>query len=180
MRKISLKNGGYFKCPMCGCEDFVQGTVEDYTDCGSRTIATSYTCFDCGYMFLMDDDLMSSKGRANSVLLPLFKELDEAIDLAGPECRKLNSELTEIENKINLLNEELKDQNRTVKRDGEIKEELKQLEQDVNLKKQALRQANYKITSVKERIERALRDSCDNRIRDYYQAEYQKHLAKLN
>ena len=114
MKKVKTNDNKNFKCPLCGNEEFVEGIVAIPEDFGSTYIAHSYTCFECGYMFLVNKEFIELKQKITSELSRSFEKLENAIKVFNKEAKPIKAELSKLEDKAKVLNEELKDNSKVV------------------------------------------------------------------
>ena len=182
MAKIKLSNGQSLKCPICGNEEFVKGEFGYSDDFGWHHSADKFTCFECGYSILIDDVFLEEKINANLNFSPLFKELDEAIDKISNNNGKyhqLNESIKSIDKQIAAFEKEQSDPNRTVKRDEEIKAELKALNRDKKDKEYQIKCLLLDVFEIKERIEHDIKEHTFRELKEHYREELAKHLKRI-
>ena len=71
------------------------------------------------------------------------------------------------------------DPNRTVKRDEEIKSELKLLIKDKKDKEYRVRCLLANVFEIKERIEHDIKEHTSRDLKEYYREELAKHLKRI-
>lgn len=179
MKKIDTCENKKFKCPICGNDEFVEGAIYEYGEIDSIYIAHSYTCFECGYMFLVNKEYIALKERIGSELAKPFEKLENAIKAFNKDSKPLREDLSKLNERVNTLNEESKDVNRTVKRDGEIKEELKTLENAIRDKESELSALEIEVSNVKHELDKYFKEHSGGDINNLYYSRYQRILSKL-
>ena len=136
------------KCPVCGNEEYVlidvpyrmgmDTYIEDYTE--------YYACSECGLIFRF------AKGIVDRMKNDEFLKTEN-----GQKWSKLKNEsegladqIANLEVKLVSLNEELEDENRSIKRDKELKKELKEAEEKNMLLNQKLGEIMIEMSKLKK------------------------------
>lgn len=124
------------KCPVCGKEEFV--LIDPPYHCGMETYIEEYTkyyaCLNCGLV------LRFAKGLVDNLLFNAFLETEDGQKYVSEKNKldKINEQIVLLEKRECDLRKELEDDIRSIRRDNEIKVELKELEKSIkDLRKDA-------------------------------------------
>jgi|GEM_PF-1753074 len=178
LKKVKSKEES-FKCPLCGNDEFISESWDDYSDGGYFHRGTSYSCSECGYMFLINDNIVRAKTEARESMEPLFNELKEAISVFNKEVSGYEEKINELKNRAAEIEEEFNDRNRTVARDEELREEYQELDITIADLNKKIKRLEENVKSVKQKAERELSHMNNSYASQQLSEELRKILSKF-
>ena len=136
------------KCPVCGNEEFV--LIDPPYEMGMDTYILEHTeyyaCSECGLIYRF------AKGIVDRMKNDKFLKTEDGQKWLKlkQESERLADQIANLEVRLVSLNEELEDENRSIKRDKELKKELKETKEENMFLNQKLGEIMIEMSKLKK------------------------------
>ena len=136
------------KCPVCGNEEFV--LIDPPYEMGMDTYILEHTeyyaCSECGLIYRF------AKGIVDRMKNDKFLKTEDGQKWLKlkQESERLADQIANLEVRLVSLNEELEDENRSIKRDKELKKEFKEAKEENMFLNQKLGEIMIEMSKLKK------------------------------